>query len=305
MTAARTSAKRNAAKQWFLQQIQTDQNLGPSDDPVGYRARLSADIQALAVVLDPKATILDFDPQSGTSGGFGITVVYGDLPHAVSVGVLVGGVNTDLGGLGNFASASKSLQRQLSDLGKGSSAVVAWMGYSAPDLVGATSEAPGLTGAAQLSTFVRTEIEPNTVSNNISLIGHSYGSYVVSAALQLLSGDQRVKNAILLASPGVDLSALGATQRIWAGVNSTDPIQGCAGGTGGCISGAGPGAYYHAFWRNITNFPTNGPGYTPIVGHDLYHDLGSTPDPNQQGYLDFKSRSLLNVAQIMTGGQIQ
>jgi pimeloyl-ACP methyl ester carboxylesterase len=91
-------------------------------------------------------------------------------------------------------------------------AVIAWLGYDTPDLLGAPFDA-GVSGAARdLAAFVRSLGLDTSVTTTV--VAHSYGSLVTGVALRDFGLD--VDRVVVLGSPGMDVSRaselhLGAT----------------------------------------------------------------------------------------------
>ncbi len=206
------------------------ERVGPVDAmPVAARVAANRELvrRALATTSDPMrrralAALLADDPRTGRprqilvfdpAGDGRVAEVFGDLDRAGSVAVVVPGMSSDL------ANFDRTVARPVADLarraravasvpGGGSAgvAVVAWLGYDPPDgLVADVGELGELVrarrareGGEALARFVAgLDLGPE---RSLTLVGHSYGSTTVGAAL--LAG-VRPRNVVVMGSPGV------------------------------------------------------------------------------------------------------
>mgnify|MGYP001205034088 CR=1 FL=1 len=210
--------------------------VGPVDGmPVAARVAANRELvrRALATATDPArrralAALLADDPRTGGPrqillfdpvGDGRVAEVFGDLDRARSVAVVVPGVSSTLE---NF---DRAVARRAADLarraaavggGAGSVAVVAWLGYDPPDgLVADVDELgalvrarPAREGGAALARFV--DGLDLGAARRLTLVGHSYGSTTVGAAV--LAG-VRPANVVVLGSPGVLVDRAGDFHR--------------------------------------------------------------------------------------------
>jgi hypothetical protein len=148
--------------------------------------------------------ILLFDPR----GDGRVAEVFGRLDGADAVAVLVPGVSTDLLGFDvHVADPARRLARRIRrQAGGRRTAVDAWLGYDPPDgvvadpveVVGMAGTAAARAGGRRLTALVDgLGLAPEA---RVTLIGHSYGSTTVGAAL--LDG-ARADRVVVLGSPGV------------------------------------------------------------------------------------------------------
>ena len=185
--------------------------LAGTSDPTRRRA-----LEAL-MADDPRTgrprQILLFDP----AGDGQVVEVFGDLDRARSVAVLVPGMSSELSNFDRaVARPARDLARRAEALtssrtgGDGGSsggvAVVAWLGYDPPDgAVADIDEVGSLVrdrrareGGEALARFVDgLDFGPD---RSLTLVGHSYGSTTVGAAV--LAGAQP-RNVVAMGSPGV------------------------------------------------------------------------------------------------------
>jgi hypothetical protein len=180
----------------------------------GQRARALAALRTRQVVF--------FDPRGPGLAG----EVIGNLATARHVAILVPGADTSLSTF--FAPrptspgvAASALAAQAHRLDPGERfAVIAWLGYPAPDTFrpAVLTSGDAGRGAQALRPLVRALARHG---DQVALLCHSYGSVVCGlAAPHLPAADIAV-----FGSPGMDASSVGAlhtTARVWAGLESRD-----------------------------------------------------------------------------------
>ncbi|MFE9726175.1 alpha/beta hydrolase [Streptomyces sp. NPDC005794] len=164
----------------------------------------------------PGRTFLWFD---GRDGGRSAEV-FGDLSGAERIAVLVPGAGVDLDHYGRLQRGAKAL---LGELGSGS-AVVAWLGYRTPTMLGPSSLTSGRADEAApgLRSFVR-QLGAATPAARMSLLCHSYGSVVCARAASGLE----VADIVLYGSPGTgadSAAALHTRATVRAGLGGDDWI---------------------------------------------------------------------------------
>lgn len=165
---------------------------------------------------------LVFDPANGR-----IAELVGDLGSASAVAVLVPGTKSNLGNFDRTAERARLMHATASDVNCSDVAVIAWLGYDAPDnLWQARHIEPAAAGGIQLASFLESLADDMQPGARITLVGHSYGTDVVAKAL--LAG-ARADAALFLGSPGVpvnharELNRAGTTE-IYAMRSIGDPI---------------------------------------------------------------------------------
>lgn len=230
---------------------------------------------------------LAFDPH----GNGRIVEVFGDLGTADRIAVLVPGVsttadnfNTGLGGVRVRAPAvqAKALYDATRVAAPGQHvAVIAWLGYDAPQGVGrsAAREELARAGALSLDTFTANLaiMRPHAT---VSVIGHSYGSVVAGLAAANLPS--QVKDLVVVGSPGMGVSQvadLHTSARVWAGQSAQDWIDWIPTFQ---VWGAGHGTLPTTAGFGATVFGTNG-----VIDHDHYLAPGT--------------QSLANIVSIVLG----
>jgi pimeloyl-ACP methyl ester carboxylesterase len=176
-------------------------------------------------------TFLGFD----TRGDGQAVEVFGDLATADRITVVVPGVASTLNdftrGLGNVTRRAPSAQaRSVHDAALAHDpdarvAVIAWLGYDAPDGVGvsAAREEVARAGARALGRLLDA-LDTARPGVPVTLIGHSYGAIVSGLAVR--SGAGSVTDLIALGAPGI--GAEKATDfpgvRVWAARADADWI---------------------------------------------------------------------------------
>lgn len=170
--------------------------------------------------------LLGFD---GRGNGRAVEVVAGDLAAADRIAVLVPGSHATLDtfdrGRGPGGSA-RALAGEIRAAAPGARvAVVAWLGYDAPQGISFDSLTDGLAhaGAAALRAMVDTLRSVNRTAA-ISLLCHSYGSVVCGYAAE----DLPISDLVVYGSPGLGVGSARALQtraRVWAGRAADDWIR--------------------------------------------------------------------------------
>ncbi|GAA4976331.1 alpha/beta hydrolase [Actinoplanes utahensis] len=174
----------------------------------------------------PDGDYLIFDPR----GRGRVAQVFGDLSTALRVAVIVPGMRNRLAnfwrGVGGQAYRSPAVQAadlQRAGSGPGGLAVIAWLGYDAPQGFDEAGR-PHLSqsGATALTRFVDglAAVRPDAT---IALLGHSYGSTVIGHAAPRLS--PRVTDLAVFGSPGMGVDSAAALRtgaRVWAGQSTGD-----------------------------------------------------------------------------------
>jgi hypothetical protein len=218
---------------------------------------------------------LAFDPR----GNGRVVEVFGDLGTADRIAVLVPGVatradnfNTGLDDVHDRAPAvqAKSLYDATRAAAPGQRvAVIAWLGYDAPQGVGraAAREELARAGAASLTRFTRdlAIIRPNA---GVTVVGHSYGSVV--AGLAAASLPSQVKDLVVIGSPGMGVSntaGLHTSAQVWAGQAARDWIDWVPALQ---VWGAGHGTLPPTPGFGARVFGTNG-----VIDHDHYLAAGT------------------------------
>ncbi|WP_405435619.1 alpha/beta hydrolase family protein [Streptomyces avidinii] len=170
----------------------------------------------------PDRQILAFDPR----GRGQVAEVFGDLEHARHVSVIVPGSDNDAAthdARRKPATGPAGMARALREATGGSTAVVAWIGYTTPVGVGLDAADGRLAraGAARLARFTA-GLDAVGAPDPV-LFCHSYGSVVCGlAARHTDAGD-----IVALGSPGMradTAAALHTGARVWAARGPSDWI---------------------------------------------------------------------------------
>ena len=179
-----------------------------------------------------------------------------------------------------------------------STAVLAWMGYDAPDsMADVRVGQPDL--ARQGGDLLAGDVNALTVTSqgdsHVTVIGHSYGSTTVADAAA--GSGMRVDDVVLIGSPGTDLARSAADfhlsegGHLYVGAASTDPVT-HLGGNQSTVPGTditiGLGSDPADDDFGSTRFKAEVPGITsPIADHSSYLQPGS--------------ESLYSIATIVSG----
>lgn len=254
---------------------------GATDDPVR-RARLAALLRPDPGTGRPRQLLL-FD---GTGDGR-VAEVLGDPATASTLVVLVPGAGTDLDDFDRTVSRPAADVVERVSVSGPTVAAVAWLGYDPPDTPGAdagirelgdlVSTRRATEGGASLQRLL--EALPAAPGQRRTLVGHSYGSTTVAAALLAGAAPDHV---VVMGSPGVlvdraaDFERAGTTFHVLAAPG--DPVVALArlGRFGGDPAADGSGFE---------------PLATGVRGHDRYLEPGSA--------------SLANVAAVVAGTEVR
>ena len=182
--------------------------------------------RAAAYARAARRQVLAFDPR----GDGRLVEVFGDLARAGRVVVYVPG---NAKRLDNFDAATSAeprtapgpVARALAAEARKArpsarTAVIAWLGYDAPENIDAVAaeSVRAKAGARSLTRLLR--ILPHRA--RVSLVCHSYGSVVCGR----VAAHHRVADLVALASPGMDVrSARSLKATVWAGRASDDLIR--------------------------------------------------------------------------------
>ncbi|MEV6597993.1 alpha/beta hydrolase [Actinoplanes sp. NPDC051346] len=226
----------------------------------------------------PTRQFLHFDRTDGTA-----VEVLGDLATADRIAVLVPGAGTGLtvfdrppGPAARRAPAAQAravaVQLRTEDPAA-RTAVVAWLGYHAPEdpVLDAARSTLAAAGADRLLTFL-TWLAGQRPAATVTLVGHSYGTVVLGIAADRLP--RQVSDLVAIGSPGMDASSvreLHTTARVWAAEAPTDWIRRVPGIRVGTV-GHGPRPASAAF--GARPLPTDG-----VTGHDGYLVPGAATLP--------------------------
>jgi pimeloyl-ACP methyl ester carboxylesterase len=233
---------------------------------------------------------LAYDPRGD---GRAVEVV-GDLDGADRMAVLVPGSDTTLRdfdrGLGGVARRAPAVQaRAIAGAARAADpaariAVVAWLGYDAPDGLGleVAREVSARDGARDLAAFLA-ELAARRPAARITVVGHSYGAVVVGLAAR--SAPPQVTDVVALGAPGmgVDRAAdLRTGVRVWAALAADDWIRRVPQGR---LLGLGHGTRPSTAAFGARALPT-----ADAAGHD--------------GYLAAGSPTLAALAAVVTHGDL-
>ncbi|MBC9712595.1 hypothetical protein H9Y04_08415 [Streptomyces sp. TRM66268-LWL] len=167
--------------------------------------------------------ILVFDPR----GRGQVAEVYGDLPGAAHVSVIVPGSDIDLGSFDRQKDpygTPTGMARSLYAATGHRSAVIAWAGYTTPVGIGPDAATGKLAeaGAPRLARFVQGLDAAGTPDPVVFC--HSYGSVVCGEA----AGEMPAADLVVAGSPGMradDVAGLHTKAHVWAAKAADDWID--------------------------------------------------------------------------------
>lgn len=173
-----------------------------------------------------------YDQQSEGPGGRKIVSI-GDPTTAQHIAVLVPGLgsnysNFDQPAFSAMEWSASCLKAEIDRLYPGnSSAVIAWLGYDAPqNLVDAASSELASAGGNSLASYLESLRAKSQVPGGpaLTVIAHSYGT-VTAAYADVDQGLLSRDNLVFVGSPGVDFPRQKLVGNIYAGENPNDVIQ--------------------------------------------------------------------------------
>jgi pimeloyl-ACP methyl ester carboxylesterase len=230
----------------------------------------------------PPARLLTLD----LAGAGRVAIGLGDVDHAQNVAVVVPGMGDDAGhGVPGTVGHAADLLAEAGRQSAQSTAVVAWVGYAAPGWRQVPFPARARVGGQMLTADLATLAAARTGQPaHVTLVGHSYGSTVVGAAMQ--AGARRADDLVLLGSPGVLADRVGqlglSGHHAYVGEAALDPIA----DTG--VFGADPGDRGFGATRIRVDAAPGRPWPDRVLAaHSQYFD----PD----------SESLRNIARVVVG----
>ncbi len=280
-------------------------------DLEGSSGRTREGLEAVAAALGTAGLLLGYRPADGRA-----VVADRDPDDAEHTAVVVPGFGTDLPGIDGVASHADDLAEAVDARGEGSTAVITWVGYDAPDfhpegvddLVDAAQDAGGVLdedraeeGAAELDAFVDgLRAGDADDPSRLTVVGHSYGATTAAIAA---AGGLDADAVVLLGSPGVgvghdhvsELGAVGAAGEVYVAARDHDPVTWLGDDE---PPGLGPDPAQASFGAQRIDA---GEG-TPFDADDL-GPIGL--EENHQGYLDpgADDGSLDQVAAVVGGGE--
>jgi hypothetical protein len=260
-------------------------------------------VEVVSEVLAPGRQLLEVDLDAGT-----LVEVHGDLDHATHVVVWVPGVGTGMLDLDRLAAPLRRLraavQAEAAATGRpGEVAVVAWLGYDAPDHLGAAAlgdaAAAARTGAPALAATVaglQAAPAPDGAPRHVTVVGHSYGSLVVGRAA---TAGMAADDVVFVGSPGVgvtdaDAITREAGARVWAARTPDDPIR-------WALTGSDAVDLFDRLLPDDLLDAGDQYGADPVgpgFGACTFHTAGAS---GHSGYLDTASASFANLARIAAG----
>jgi pimeloyl-ACP methyl ester carboxylesterase len=220
------------------------------------------------------------------AGAGRVAIGLGDIDQAQNVAVVVPGMGDDAGsGVPGTVERAAKLLAEAKRQSAESTAVVAWVGYAAPGWRQVPFPTRARAGGRMLSTDLAMLAAARTGEPaHVTLVGHSYGSTVVGAAMQ--AGPRRADDLVLLGSPGVLADRVGqlgiSGRHTFVGEAALDPIA----DTG--VFGADPGDLGFGATRIRADEAPDRPWPDRVLAaHSQYFDPGS--------------ESLRNIARVVVG----
>ena len=221
----------------------------PPDRRIGAdQMRLEWLDQQLAVhspFLERHRQLLEWDPHDDGR----IVEVLGDAATATHIAVVVPGITNTIA---NFDQRLRMRSRNIYTSATAldpDTAVIAWLGYDTPGLIGSVSSGRALDASRSLTDFIDTL----PADRHVSLIAHSYGTVVAGFSARTRLG---VDELVLVGSPGTPLDQAGDARlspggSIWAASTDSDLVGRIGPGTHRCpqvVFGGRPTNPWSALW---------------------------------------------------------
>lgn len=254
----------------------------------------------------PPPLLISFDP----SGSEQVTaaLAYGDLVNATDINVLVPGMNSQVGGIGEWGTTA----RDLNSAGPGLASIV-WFGYDSPNETEEPAMDRARDGAAALRSFLLGlgAVQP---SADVAVIAHSYGSTTAALAIgssaDALGVDKFIavgsagfpSDADVLANlqnaPGLQMYATLSDNDLWARVGRDTSWL----GEHGTVPETLPGVIE---FGSDGGYAENGDSLAATPGHGAHGGANGVPwqSDARDGYLMSGSESFYNIQQIILTGE--
>lgn len=172
--------------------------------------------------------LLVFEPAAFDAEGR-VAISIGDVDTADHVAVMVPGLGSDvrssLGPLTGNALRVKTAARRVD--GASRTAIVAWMGYDAPEFDNVAGDGAAERGADLLAADLLAWQEARDVLPHLTVVGHSYGSTTTGTSLR--DHWTGTDDVVLVGSPGPNVETAAELQvpsgHVFVGGNSRDPVS--------------------------------------------------------------------------------
>lgn len=224
--------------------------------------------------------LLEFHPDTNRDDGIDdsqVVISVGNPDTADNLVVEVPGTsNSAQDSRARVATAEQTKSAMDSEDGGVANAVIAYMGYDAPDtLTAAVSPEYGKNAAAAMGAdllgYDTANLAVDGESPNLTVIGHSYGAYLSGLALSESTPDGLVDNFIYLGAPGLgveDLSELNVDQEnVYGVINGLDPVPELGNASNAIGGDFGPSPYVDIGLEGLDGKYLKG---APFGVHDYY-----------------------------------
>ena len=225
-----------------------------------------------------------------------VAVSVGDISRAANVSYFVPGMNSSIAELPDYARAAERLRD-----GKDDAAVVLWLNYVSPGPTEVPTNDRARDGAARLAADVSEQAAASGAIRLVprtTVIGHSYGSTLVSLALA--QEPLGVDSAVMVGSAGIpddltapDLHVL--TEQLFVSQADKDWLATFGQKTSGRANPEDPSWGGTLFGVDGTVLP-DGTVLEPVEGHNA---VGGSATDDQRKYFGAGTESLRNIQRIL------
>ena len=253
--------------------------------------------------LEQHRQLLEWDPHDDGR----VVEVLGDAATATHIAVVVPGITNTVANFDQrLRVRSNNIYTSATALDP-DTAVIAWLGYDTPGVIGSVSSGRALDASRSLTDF----IDNLPADRHVSLIAHSYGTVVAgfSARTRLA-----VDELVLVGSPGTPLDQAGDARlspggSIWAASTDSDLVGRVGPGTHRCpqvVFGGRPTDPWSALWP-ACRLDEDGDVLGLVHGRNPSHtafgatEIATTGARGHSEYFDHGTASLDAISRIVVG----
>lgn len=249
--------------------------------------------------LEPPEYLITLDTRSRRQPLVAVSV--GDISRAMNVSYLVPGMNSSVAELAGYARAASRIRNKDVD-----AAVVLWLNYTSPGPLDVPRDDRARAGAVRLATNIAEQAAVSGATGaapRTTVIGHSYGSTLVSIALA--KRPLTVDSVVLVGSAGIPNGLTAAdlhvpAEHVFVSQADTDWLATVGQKTGGRANPEDAAWGAATFGVDGTTLP-DGTVLEPVKGHNA---VGGSEIDDQRKYFGPRTESLRNIQRIVRGQSV-